>query len=103
MCFDVGDVGHPDPINCIDFKLPIQGIVSDDGLFAAIAAWTAFITNLRCDACKAGQTCDTVLGTGLPSITKIAGQLTIAIDFPALCPCLVDKLCLARIFPRTLA
>ena len=31
MGLDVGGVGHPDPVGRIDLKLPVQGVVHEDG------------------------------------------------------------------------
>jgi hypothetical protein len=47
MGLDVGDVGHPHPDGRIDLKLPVQGVVHEDGGLAAIAAGTALVANLR--------------------------------------------------------
>jgi IS30 family transposase len=55
----------------IHLKLSIQRVVGDDRRLAAISTRAAFVANLCCDTCKAGQTCHTVLRTDLTLIQKI--------------------------------
>ena len=63
-----GDIGHPNPIGCIDFKLPIQCVVGDTGRIAARTTGAAFAAALRRSA---GRPRNTVLGPELTSIQQI--------------------------------
>lgn len=49
MRFDTRDVGHPHSIWRINFKLPIQGIVSNDSGLPSVTTRATFTTNLSID------------------------------------------------------
>lgn len=53
--------GHPSPVWRIDRDLMIQRVVEHDRWLAAIDARLLLLTDLRLNACKPGQTCQTVL------------------------------------------
>jgi hypothetical protein len=63
--------GHPNPIRCIDFELPIQCVVGDNSRLAAITTRAAFVADLRRYARQAGQPRNTVLRTDLTLIEEI--------------------------------
>ncbi len=93
MCFDLGNVCHPNHVWRSDFKLPVQHVVCDHGWLAAVSPRATFVADLRCDACQAGQP-HTVLRTSLALIKKIVMQLAVTIDLAAVGPCLLDQICL---------
>lgn len=89
---DIGSIGHPNPVRCINLKLTIQPIFSDDRRIDSISVRAAFVADLCCDTCQVGQTCKAFPRTVFTLIKKIIVQLAIAVNFAAGRPCLLDNL-----------
>ena len=62
---DVGDIGDPEPIRCINVKLPVQRVIHDNRWLTTILAGTAFIADLGLDTRPPCQTSYTVRAAGL--------------------------------------
>ena len=48
---DIGNVGDPKPIRCIQIELAVQCVIHHNRWFAAILAWAAFMADLGLDTC----------------------------------------------------
>ena len=100
---DIGDVGDPDLIGLRGAELLLQLVLSHDGRFAAIAARSALVAQLRSDPGQRRQTRHPVLGNLFAQVAQVVRQLAIAIDLAAVGPGLPDQLRLTRIFLRAVA
>lgn len=100
---DIGNIGHPDLVRCLDVELPVESIIDHDRWLATITAGAAPVADLRLDTCKLSQSGYPVRTDALALFNQIVMQLAIAIDLAALRPSLLQQLGLAPVFLRPCA